>query len=392
MRTLRRVAVLVAALGGSAFSAPRPITGGTPSDDSAVVAIAHGSVLVCTGTVIASNAVLTAAHCLTDAQLPEVVEGDTLSAGSIHHRVVAAFSHPDFNEDTLENDIAVVIVEAPLSATPIPFATTLPAGAVSGATIRAVGYGWTVDHDPMPSMRRTGISQIDAIEPTKIRTIAAPSQACEGDSGGPALFDDGFGERVIGVTSSGDVTCTQFARFTRVDVFAAFVTDIVARTGIGGAKPGDRCLYEAHCATGGCLPALDEPSWSFCSPLCDDGACPNGLACTVDGGEARCRHPWPSPGADRHACTSNSDCASELCVAAANDEARTVCATRCFSDLPGFDCPVNTVCRGAVDGSEACFAIAEDGGCQVTTDRPGILAMLGAFGVLAMLRGRARRA
>lgn len=377
---LRRAAVLVAALGGSASGAA-PITGSTPADEDMVVALAHGSTLICSGAIIGPHAVLTAAHCLVDSSLPDVVEGAAVATGT-HHRVVAAFVHPDYDADTFDHDIAVVIVDSELAGAPQPFATTLPPGVVVGGTMRVLGYGWTVANDPLPAERRGGTSRIDAVDSLRIRSSAAPSQACEGDSGGPALVDGS----VVGVASSGDVNCTQFARHTRVDAHAAFVADVLARTAAGGAKPGDRCWYDANCETGSCVQALDEPRWSFCSPPCDDGACPAGLACIVDGNqEERCRHPWPSPGADRHACNSDEDCASDLCVAPAG-ESQAVCATRCFSDLPGFDCPVNTVCRDAADGTEACFAIESDaGGCRVAPGDGGALLAFGVIGLTALV-------
>lgn len=362
-----------------------PITNGSPSNDDAIVALAYGSSLVCSGTIIAPRAVLTAAHCVSGTSFPDVVEGGDPATGT-HHRIVATFVHPGFDGESLDHDIAVVIVNEPLVAAPIPFATSLPAAAMAGATMRVVGYGWTIANDTTPPLRRTGLSQIDAIDALRVVSRAAPSQACEGDSGGPALFDD----VVIGVASSGDVGCVQYAKHTRVDTHAAFIADVVARTTAGAANPGDRCWYEANCAIGPCVPAIDEPRWSFCSPPCEDGACPAGLACTVDGGEARCRHPWPSPGADRHACTSHGDCADDLCLAPAGDS-QTVCALRCFSDLPGFACPVNTECREASDGTEACFAIDTDGGCTSAPGRDhGAVVVIGLLG-LAVLRRRPTR-
>lgn len=380
--TFRRAAVLVAALGGSA-SAAAPITNGSPSSDTAVVAIAYGSTVVCTGTIIAPHAVLTAAHCLPDSTLPDVVEGSDPATG-MHHRIVAAFPHPDFDSESLDHDIAVVIVGEPLHAVPLAFAATLPATAQVGATIRVVGYGWTIANDTTPPLRRSGTSQIDAIDALRVVSHAAPSQACEGDSGGPALLDD----QVIGVASSGDTACTQYARHTRVDVHATFIAGVLEKTAEDAARPGDRCWYDANCATGACMPAVDEPRLSFCTPRCNAGACPAGLACTVDGGEARCRHPWPSPGADRHVCRANNDCAAGLCIAPA-ESSDTVCARRCFSDLPGFTCPVNTECREAADGTEACFAIDTDGGCAIAPGRDrGVLVLIGLVGVAVLLRRR----
>lgn len=380
----RRAAWLFLAL-GHGIAAGAPITGGaSPSPDSAVVALAFtGDALECTGTVISPHAVLTAAHCVGGTSLPDVAIGDVVSTAE-RHRVLAAFVHPDFDPTTLDHDIAIVIVEAPLAPTPIPFATEL-GGLAAGASIRVVGYGWTVVNDTMPPRRRTGTSQVDAIDELRIVSHGAPSQVCEGDSGGPALYDDGSGERVVGVASSGDAACAQFGKHTRVDVHADFVADIVARTATGGADAGDRCWYPANCAVGTCLPAEDDPRLSFCAVACDHGACPGDLECRADA----CVHPPPSPGAEGAACDSRQACASDLCLAP-GDGARHVCTTRCFSDLPGFDCPTGETCRPASDGGEACFGPSTDDGCGCRGGRGnGAALVLLAAGVLA--RGARRR-
>ncbi len=371
-------------------AAPLPITGSpSPSSDTAVVALAFtGDALECTGTVIAPHAVLTAAHCVGGNNLPAVVVGDDLTT-TTRRKVIAVFVHPQFDSKTLDHDIAIVIVEPDIGPTPIPIATSLD-GLSPGATFRIVGYGWTVLNDTTPARRRTGTSQLDAIEDLRIVSHGAPSQVCEGDSGGPALFDDGTGERIIGVTSSGDTECAQFGKHTRVDIHASFITNIVTHTAQNAAKPGDRCWYPANCSAGVCLPALDDPRISFCSPVCNNGNCPAGLECVSNDGSDYCRPPLPSPGAEGSPCEAGGECAGELCVSPTSD-GPLVCATRCFSDLPGFECPMNETCQPASDGGEACFAKPEDGcGCH-SSGGSGALLVLVALGLCAQgLRGRGR--
>ena len=343
-----------------------PITNGTPSSDEAVVALVHGDVLVCSGAMIAPQLVLTAAHCLADAHLPDVAIGPAV-IGAEHHAVIAAFVHPLFQAATLDHDLALLLVDPPLTIAPIPylnFAESLT------RPIRIAGYGFTIADDTSPATRLTGATMESDSDELSFTTRSTPSQACEGDSGGPALYSDPGAERVVGVASSGDATCSSFAKYTRVDAHADYIAQLVTATSISGALAGDRCYYAANCGDGACTPALDDPRLMFCATACD-GGCADGLACI----SGRCRHPTPSPGAIGSPCSLDSQCIDALCTAP-RGTAETVCTVHCFNDLPGFTCPNDTACGAAADAQQACFTAVAAGCSASRGDASWLLALL----------------
>lgn len=333
------------------------IVGGLASADPAVVPLVRDDVLVCTGTVVAPHAVLTAAHCLTDPR-PLTVAG---------HLVIARIVVPTFDAATLAHDLAIAIVD-PLAIAPLGHGSTI------GGEIVLEGFGHAMVGDTTPFAQRAGTAALVGVEPLSLRS-SGPAFTCEGDSGGPAI-QQGV---IVGVTSSGD--CATISRHARVDIDATFIDDTLAKTAPGGADAGERCWYEGNCANGAaCVAAVDEPRVAFCAPACTS-ACAGGLLC-VDG---LCRHPLPSPGAEGATCEAAQDCASHPCLAPRGDD-DAICARRCFSDLPGFTCPGTTRCLPADDGGEACFAPAKSGGCSAAP-QPTLWLLLA---IAQLLRGRGK--
>lgn len=380
--------------GTAAGRLAQPVTHSTADDgDSAIVALVDGGGLRCTGALIAARVVLTAAHCLGGSRdaWPRVDFGAGLPGTSALAKVLDARPLPGFAPSTLEDDLALLLLdaEAPADRKPAVLSEAPLSPADEGRAVRVVGYGLQRTGDSEPARRRQGNATIEAVDGRSFTVAGAPSQPCAGDSGGPAFLTVDGVERLVGVTSSGDPDCQSFARETRVDLFvSSFIRPYLAAAAPGAAAGGERCAYDLQCAAGACAAAEDDARLRYCSPSCaGDGECPQEMSCR--GGA--CRFSGSTPGAFAGPCSSDGDCVTGRC--GGGGERR--CTVRCFSDLAGT-CPAGYACAADPEraGEESCSrALAPGGGCQAVRGGPGAVssrALMALLGALALRRGRSR--
>jgi hypothetical protein len=168
---------------------------------------------LCTGTALAQDLVLTAAHCVARKTTYEVHEFQT--GLSVPLKSVAR--HPRFNFKNYlvaraTADIALVKLAAPLPPIVVPAALAAARRVAPGETLTIAGFGTVRDGSKdglgVPRMAtltvtgRPGSLQIRLVDPKTNDARAgqvAGLGACTGDSGGPAY--DGLGPLVIGVVS-----------------------------------------------------------------------------------------------------------------------------------------------------------------------------------------------
>ena len=219
----------------------------------------------CTGTLIAPDRVLTAAHCVTSYDRPDrigIVIGEDKNKGwsgkFAHARGVAImkgyklqypFAHRRAQNATAVNDVALVLLAKPVTnITPIRVAGPGDAALeLPGRPVRLLGYGETGRGHaltPLQGGDLTLISKPDCLKAYPGAVVDSEicaqdlsregplTQPCPGDSGGPLIVQGPDGPVQIGVTSWAsevkDKACGR-ARlpgvWMRLSRFRAFITD-----------------------------------------------------------------------------------------------------------------------------------------------------------------------
>ncbi len=167
----------------------------------------------CTGTAIAKDLVLTAAHCVLPGANYKLIEFDSQRQPSLRD-VTSVARHPQFSLQTLlahraTADVALLKLASPLSAAPASLAPPRERVAV-GERFTVQGYGLSVRGDgksggalrtaTLSATGQPGNLQLRLIDPVTGGESAGQG-ACTGDSGGPAFQDNGGRSVLYGVVS-----------------------------------------------------------------------------------------------------------------------------------------------------------------------------------------------
>jgi hypothetical protein len=181
-----------------------------------VVSIESGG-RFCSGTLVSSDAVLTAGHCVDGGSANDIRLGVEGLDGASELRAAEVLIHPRYHAASLGHDLALVFLAEPSSeSSPAPL---LDAAAPElGAVVALVGFGAASDDPATLGVRREGTARVVSVNDEEVVLEPAPAAACHGDSGGPVFALDAGGELLAAVISHGEPSCTGTVVAIRVDV------------------------------------------------------------------------------------------------------------------------------------------------------------------------------
>jgi len=165
----------------------------------------------CGGTVIDSQWIVTAAHCVaadSSWDRVEIIAGDSnLDSGTATHRVSRnAVCHSGFEFDGLKDDVALIKLDQPLPGH-IPPAQIDQQNATSarrGASALVAGWPVTGLKAGERNLNKTQVQLTDVEVPGYITAVSqsgGPDGVCRGESGGPLLTYGSYGFQLAGVLS-----------------------------------------------------------------------------------------------------------------------------------------------------------------------------------------------
>jgi hypothetical protein len=185
--------------------------GGPSAASTLMVLNARGG--VCTGIVLSSKAILTAAHC-TEGGVDLRIHWKDGSGEPILLPPATVSFHPEFDAKAISTrrrsvDLALLRLSSPLPARFSPAALVDGALPRAGAEVTLAGYGVSREGEARTTgtYRSVTLTAVEPYGPGKILIWAsdpaaasnrAGAGACQGDSGGPILHG---GDGVVAVTS-----------------------------------------------------------------------------------------------------------------------------------------------------------------------------------------------